>query len=71
MPAVPLAADNNLCFKRWAVLFGKFYLMSNVAVRGTDNCADFADLEAVVEIMLLKLVCCGNCYRPELMKSKH
>ena len=63
MPALALAAHQYFGFKGGACGRRQIDLVRHVAVGGTYYCAYLCRVKAVVKIVLLQQVGCGNCNR--------
>ena len=71
VPSFPCIAYYNLVSDPFGVPAGDIDLICRVAVGGTYYRAYLSDIEAVLEIVSLKLICCRYRNRAELIESQH
>ena len=71
MPALALAAHQYFGFKGGACGRCQIDLVRHVAVGGTYYCAYLRCVKAVVKIVLLQQVGCGNCNRAQFVQRQY
>ena len=70
-PAFTRAVDYHLELERRTVRLDLVHDLGAVAVSGTDDCLDTRCIEAVLEIMLAKLISCRDCHGADLVQCNH
>lgn len=71
VPALPTAADQNLCFQRRTGRRGHIHLMRRVAVGRAEDRADACRVEAVFKIMFLQLIGRGDRNGAQLVQAEN
>ena len=71
MPALASLSDNDFRLDCRGFGKSKLDLLGNVTVGRGNNCGNSRGIEAVLKIVLYKLIGCGNGNRSELIEREH